>query len=114
MMLIDNDYIKRNSFTIKEKKMKFGEAIEAAESGKAIQRAGWNGKGMFVAYSPGHAEFPADGFFSDVNKKYAEKKGGTIDILPCLTMKTADDKILIGWLASQTDMLADDWQIYDF
>lgn len=32
-------------------------------------------------------------------------------VLPCITMKTADNAILMGWLASQTDMLAEDWAI---
>jgi len=94
-------------------KMTFGLAIEAAKMGKAIQREGWNGKGMFVAYSPGSNALPADRFWSPANKEYVENNGGTCDVLPCLTMKTADNKILMGWLASQTDMLAEDWQIVE-
>lgn len=89
--------------------MPFGEALSIAREGRAIARAGWNGKSMWVTYSPGSLSLPADRFWAPANKAYAEKSGGSLDVLPCLTMKTADNKILMGWLASQTDMLANDW-----
>jgi len=41
----------------------------------------------------------------------ALNNGGKVEILPYLIMKTVDNKIVMGWLASQTDMLADDWYI---
>jgi hypothetical protein len=41
----------------------------------------------------------------------ALNNGGKVEISPYLIMKTVDDKIVMGWLASQTDMLADDWYI---
>lgn len=93
--------------------LNFGLAVEAAKTGKKIARAGWNGKGMFVAYSPGTKALPAEGFWSPANREYAESVGGTVEVLPCLTMKTATGEILMGWLASQSDMLADDWQIIE-
>lgn len=89
----------------------FGEAIYAAQQGSRVARAGWNGKGMWVAHSPGTIDLPAEKFWSEQNRRFATENGGTADVLPCLTMKTADNKILMGWLASQTDMLAHDWGI---
>lgn len=73
--------------------------------------AGWNGKGMWLSYSPGSLALSAASFWSPCNKVFAEQNGGTAEVLPCITMKTADGKILMGWLASQTDMLSDDWGI---
>ena len=91
--------------------MNFGQAIEAAKTGERVAREGWNGKNMWVTYSPGDKALPADKFFSPANKAFAEGNGGSAEVLPCFTMKTADDKILIGWLASQTDMIAEDWNV---
>ena len=89
----------------------FDTAIKAIKAGHKVQRQGWNGKGMFIAYSPGAEALPADRFWNPHNKAFAESNGGTADVLPCVTMKTADNKILMGWLASQTDMLANDWML---
>jgi hypothetical protein len=91
--------------------MDFGEAIKALKSGERVCRAGWNGKGMWLSYSPGSQALPAANFWSPCNKSFAEQNGGTAEVLPCITMKTADGKILMGWLASQTDMLPEDWGI---
>lgn len=90
--------------------MTFGAAIEALKRGERVQRSGWNGKGMWLALSPGVPHLPANKFWSPQNKLFAAScSDGSADVLPCITMKTADDKILMGWLASQSDMLADDW-----
>lgn len=99
----------------------FGLAIEALKAGKRVARAGWNGKGMWLSLSspPSASGFalartiPADAFWSDNNRVFAEEQGGFATVLPCITMKTATDEILMGWLASQTDMLAEDWQIVE-
>lgn len=93
--------------------MTFGEAISEAIKGKRVGRAGWNGKGMWVTYSPGQLDLPAEKFWAFQNQKFAKENGGKADVLPCLTMKTADGKILMGWLASQTDMISADWEIVD-
>jgi Protein of unknown function (DUF2829) len=70
--------------------MNFGEAIAKLKSGSKVCRVGWNGKGMWLALqSPDQ--------FSKMS-------------LPYIYMKTADDK-LVPWLASQTDVLAEDWMI---
>ncbi len=91
--------------------MNFGQAIEALKLGSRVARDGWNGKGMWLAYSPGSKALPADRFWAGANREYAAAHGGTADVLPCITMKTATGEVLMGWLASQTDMLAEDWSI---
>lgn len=88
----------------------FGDAVRAAEKGHRIARKGWNGKGMWLSYTPGMM-VPAEKFWSPANKKFAEENGGQLEVLPYLTMKTADNKV-VPWLASQTDVLASDWVIY--
>jgi hypothetical protein len=89
----------------------FGQAIIRAKQGAKVAREGWNGKGMWIAYSPGHLRLPAASFWAPPNQAFATAQGGTAEVLPCFTMKTADNKILMGWLASQTDMLAEDWGV---
>lgn len=92
----------------------FGFAITALKAGKKVARKGWNGKGMWLAYSPGAKKLPAESFWAGPNQKYAwEEGGGFATVLPCITMKTADGDILMGWLASQSDMLAEDWVIVE-
>jgi hypothetical protein len=91
--------------------MTFGMAIEALKKGYRVARTGWNGRDMWLAYSPGANNLPADKFWAGPNRDYAEQSGGTATVLPCITMKTATGEILMGWLASQTDMLAEDWTV---
>jgi hypothetical protein len=80
--------------------MTFGHAIEAMKLGKKVARAGWNGKGMWLV-------------IIQLGNAMHTSATGIFDMLPCIGMKTADDKMCPGWLASQTDMLAEDWQIVD-
>jgi hypothetical protein len=89
----------------------FSAALVVLKDGGKVARSGWNGKGMWIAYSPGAIDLPAEKFFAAPNREYAEQNGGVATVLPCLTMKTAIGEILMGWLASQSDMLAEDWQI---
>jgi hypothetical protein len=91
--------------------MDIGWAVARMKDGDRVRRAGWNGKGMWIALSgpAGPRSVPADGFWSEHNKQFAIEQGGAADVLPCVTMKTADGMILMGWLASQTDLLATDW-----
>lgn len=90
--------------------MNFGQAIEELKAGYRVARAGWNGKSMWLALSgDGVRNIPASSFWSPLNAEYAREQGGSAKVLPCITMKTAGGEILMGWLASQTDMLAEDW-----
>ena len=93
--------------------MNFGQAIEALKAGKKVCRSGWNGKGMWLAYSPGAKDLPAERFWAGPNREYAKANGGKADVPPCITMKTATGEILMGWLASQTDMLCEDWMVLE-
>jgi hypothetical protein len=68
--------------------MKIGSIIDHLKAGGYARRSGWNGKGMWIALQT-----------PDANSKMT---------LPYIYMKTADDN-LVPWLASQTDILAEDW-----
>ena len=87
--------------------MNFGQAIEALKSGKKVARAGWNGKGMFLIYVPGSNVRAYQGTAYARNGVTNEK--GEVTINPHIDMKTATGEMQPGWLASQTDMLGDDW-----
>ena len=85
----------------------FSEALFRLKEGFPQQRMGWNGKGMYVYLVHG-SKFttprpPLDQFYAP---------GTEIEYLPHIDMKTADGKH-VPWLASQTDILAEDWQDYE-
>lgn len=96
----------------------FGLAIEALKAGHKVARRGWNGKGMWLSLScDGERKIPAENFWSPHNAQFARDNGGTAIVLPSITMKTTNAQgrvaILMGWLASQTDMLSEDWEIVE-
>lgn len=70
--------------------MTFGHAIEALKAGSRVARAGWNGNGMWLALQ-----------VPDAHSKMG---------LPYIYMSTIDGK-LVPWLASQSDMLGEDWAV---
>lgn len=87
--------------------MTFGGALVMLKAGKKVARAGWNGKGMFL--------FLVNGSTFQVSRPpllgiYPE--GTTINYHAHVDMKTADGTI-VPWLCSQTDMLAEDWQVVE-
>ena len=90
--------------------MDFGKAIEALKEGKKVARKGWNGKGMYLWLMPA-TSVKAEWCKEHHLKALAEQNGGEIEALGTIRMLTADKKILTGWLASQTDMLSEDWEI---
>ena len=93
--------------------MRFGAALAYARKGKKIARHGWNGKGMYVYVKPGRiikldkwqATMPSEAPTED------EKKKGYVVVLPHLDMMNAQGERIIGWTASQMDMLIDDWYV---
>jgi hypothetical protein len=95
----------------------FGNAISALKEGKKVQRAGWNGKGMYLFLQNGKTDFskPVDEAINGVRHELFEayESEDLPTIMPSVVMKTADGSHVIGWLASQTDMLAIDWQYAD-
>jgi Protein of unknown function (DUF2829) len=72
--------------------MDIGQAVNRLRSGDRIARAGWNGKNMYL-----ELQVP------DEDSKMT---------LPYVYMYTAQGD-LVPWLCSQTDLLANDWEIYD-
>lgn len=92
--------------------MSFGHALAALKEGHKVARAGWNGKGMYLWLLPA-AMVKAEWCRESHLKQIAEENGGEVECCGSIRMRTADGKVLTGWLASQTDMLADDWQIVD-
>lgn len=88
----------------------FGGAIEALKAGKRVARKGWNGKGMYLWLLPA-AMVKAEWCREEHLKAVAEANGGEIEALGSIRMMTADRKVLTGWLASQTDMLSEDWEV---
>ena len=79
--------------------MTFGIAVELLKKGFKVAREGWNGKGMFLFLAYGEDVRSCMGM---------EEKCADV-----VCMKTAQDTIVFGWLASQTDMLAEDWVIVE-
>ena len=89
----------------------FGAAIRALKEGKKVTRSGWNGNGMYLWLLP-EARVPASWCKEPHLKQLAESNpdgSGEMHCLPSIRMKTADGKVLTGWLASQSDLLAEDW-----
>lgn len=79
--------------------MNFGQALEALKEGEKAARAGWNGKGIFI-------ELQRPDENSKMTSPYI-----FIDTTGLQTDNTAAPKSRVPWLASQTDMLADDWSV---
>ena len=82
--------------------MNFGEAIEAIKEGKRAKRAGWNGKDQYIelatciGYKNSHGEM--------VNAEHKDAGNAAIAFV-------GTRGVQLGWLASQADMLSDDWEI---
>lgn len=88
--------------------MDFGMAIIALKRGEAVARTGWNGRGMFLVLQEGSTvegksmrNAPAKNYFGE----------HPVMIRPHIDMVDAQGCYVPGWLASQTDMLAEDWEI---
>lgn len=80
----------------------FGDAMNFLKGGKKVARKGWNGKNMFLFLAT-DIEFHTEADLACVSNLEGDLT------LPAIVMKTADDRFCVGWLASQTDMLSDDW-----
>jgi hypothetical protein len=83
----------------------FSAALELIKAGKRVAREGWNGKGMFVFLVPGSTfkvnRAPLLGIYPE---------GTEINYHAHIDMRTATG-VIVPWLASQTDVLADDWEL---
>lgn len=92
--------------------MNFGEAIKALKLGNRVARKGWNGKGMFIYFESGTLITP-DKIRNLTLAKSTPDSQKYINFNPHIDMKSADGSIVVGWLASQTDMLANDWVVVE-
>jgi hypothetical protein len=85
--------------------LSFGDALQKLKLGGRVRRAGWNGKDMFLFLVPG-SQFvvnrpPLLGIYPS---------GTEIEYQAHIDMKTAQGTV-VPWVASQTDLLADDWEV---
>lgn len=88
--------------------MNFGEALRALNDGHRVARNGWNGAGQWLILVPGST------FTVEANRPLGiavpELIGQEVRYAPHVDIFTTD-KMLVPWLASQADQLAEDWQI---
>ena len=90
--------------------MNFGDAIKALKDGHKVARAGWNGKGMWLALMPGFT-IPK-GMVNERTRKFVPPDQD-IECGAYIVMWTAQGTWQPGWLASQADMLSEDWAVVD-
>ena len=109
----------------------FGQAIEALKKGKRVARQGWNGKGMFIFMRPADKlpiEFVAkdikslpqsvkdyyhQDLFDENENSVVIEENDVVEFTSYLCLKDANGRIVNGWLATQTDILSEDWTILD-
>lgn len=85
----------------------FGAALSALRDGVKVARAGWNGSGMYVVLQAGYPDgIPING---NTARATGLPEGTVVRFRPYLLMKTVDDDF-VPWVASQTDLLAQDWE----
>lgn len=96
------DYLNQLGDTMLEQ-MSFSDALAALKQGKRIARQGWNGKGMWLRYVD---------LYSDEEFRITEAPRCNGTLLPWIGMLTADNGF-VPWLASQTDLLAEDWVVVE-
>lgn len=85
--------------------MDFGDALRALKDGKRVARAGWNGMWLLLITPRPDGDTQYELSPTHWSALWIGKKR-----LPWIGMKTADD-CFVPWLASQTDMLADDYEL---
>lgn len=101
----------------------FGQALKSIQRGRLVARQGWNGKGMFIFQRP-EDSLPTDMIVNQVKSlpesfkkwvanNYGDSTTDKIKFTAYLCMKAADGTVVNGWLASQTDMIANDWMIVE-
>jgi hypothetical protein len=83
--------------------MDFSDALKELRNGKALRRKGWNAANQYVYLVP-QASYPAQ---TDVAKA---EFGDSVPYGPYLAIKTVQGTV-VPWLASQTDLLNDDWEV---
>lgn len=104
--VFDNAYRQNGS-------LNFGDALTALKLGKKVARSGWNGKDQYVVAQAQTTTTEASKIWNPHNKAHAEKLGGSIDVAPYCTLKTAQDTLAMGWTPSTGDLFANDWLILE-
>lgn len=98
--------------------LSFSDALIALKQGKRIQRKGWNGKDMFLFLLPAN-EVPKTAIHDPKLREVIDREveGDTFFALGSIRMWTTNAEgrkaVLTGWLASQSDLLEEDWVILD-
>ena len=87
--------------------MDFGKTLEKLKEGKKVQRQGWNGKGMFVYYVPKGEYKPCTVIAEDLINE-----NGLVEYGAYIALKTVQGNV-VPWLPSQTDILAEDWEVVE-
>ena len=83
----------------------FGWALRVLKAGGRVAREGWNGKGMWLCFMPGMTI--AEGMVNSRTRRFLPS--GALPVGGYIVMWTAQGTWQPGWLASQNDMLAEDW-----
>jgi len=99
--------------------LNFGQALERLKNGDSVCRNGWNGKNMFIYLNHGNTPVSLplreDGQTPLIDgvpqSLFVLGDEGTVTRLPNINMKTATGSTVTGWLASQADLLAEDWGV---
>lgn len=81
--------------------MKFGEAIELIKKGRKVKREGWNGKNQYI-------ELATNVSYMNANKEIINVEHDTMGNKAIAFVGTSG--VQLGWLASQADMLSEDWK----
>lgn len=84
--------------------MTFSEALNAVKNGKKAKRSGWNGKDQFIELATNVSFVRPNGEVVNANHK---DMGNKAIAFHCTS------GIQLGWLASQSDMLSEDWEVID-
>lgn len=90
--------------------LSFGDAIELLKRGKMVAREGWNGKGMYLVLQEG-TTIKSKQARGGAALAIANEGKRVVKILPHIDMRSADGSCVVGWLASQTDILSNDWKV---
>ena len=84
--------------------MNFGKALDFLKEGKKVTRKGWNGKNQYIELATNISYKNVDDEIININHKTIGNKAIAF---------IGTSGIQIGWLASQSDMLSDDWELID-
>lgn len=85
--------------------MGFGEALAALKAGKKVSRHGWNGKGQYIELATGIGYVNLSGRV--INADHMDMGNKAIAFV-------GTRGVQVGWLASQSDLLAEDWYVVEF